>query len=173
MSELTYERLREMLNYDQETDVWTWRKSPQHKTKVGDVAGGKSRKTSDQICIDGRNYMRRRLAYMYVNGAFPEGRLKRQERIEMSNDTLKRCSRCHESKPRSEYASNRSTTDKLQRACKPCQAQYRQDGLTMKRTTTTTTVEIKEEWINPSGHVLSPETIEMLKALRAAKEWGL
>lgn len=71
-SELTAERLKELLHYDQETGVFTHR-APRKKIRVGEVAG-----TTDKIsgyvilCIDCRHYYGHRLAFLYMTGNWPK-----------------------------------------------------------------------------------------------------
>jgi ribosomal protein L37AE/L43A len=71
---LTYERLREVLNYDEKLDVWTWLK-PSRKIRIGDVAGYTS-SGRRKIGIDRKQYPVTRLAYLYKHGSFPNGHLQ-------------------------------------------------------------------------------------------------
>lgn len=67
---VTAERVREVLAYDPETGVFTWRIHRASNARAGDVAG-----TSDngyiKIWIDGRQYRAHRLAWLYVHGVWP------------------------------------------------------------------------------------------------------
>lgn len=71
MKELTVERLREVLAYDQETGLFTRRVRTANCVKVGDVAGSLHRKGYIRINVDGRRYFAHRLAWLYVNGEWP------------------------------------------------------------------------------------------------------
>jgi hypothetical protein len=70
---LTSERLRELLQYDSETGIFTW-KTKQKSNRSGglnSVAGYK--KSGGYICImiDGKNLRAHRLAWLWTNGSWP------------------------------------------------------------------------------------------------------
>ena len=69
-TDLTAERLRELLDYNPETGVFIWRcrKGP---VKSGSVAGY-PQEGYIGVSIDGVGFRAHRLAWLYVNGAFPE-----------------------------------------------------------------------------------------------------
>jgi hypothetical protein len=76
--DLTAERLRELLNYDPETGVFTWRAARNsNRAPEGKIAGwiespqkyGKQRRS---IEVDQRNYKAHRLAWLYMNGEWPK-----------------------------------------------------------------------------------------------------
>ena len=67
---LTAERLREVLHYDPETGVFTWRVRAGH-AKIGDVAGGYDGRGYRVIGVDGALYRAHRLAWLYTTGAWP------------------------------------------------------------------------------------------------------
>lgn len=71
---LTAERLREVLNYDPETGVFTWKERLSNRIHVGDVVGWKNNKENDksiETSIEGRRYPLHRLAWLYVYGEWP------------------------------------------------------------------------------------------------------
>lgn len=76
-SELTAERLREILDYDSMTGIFTYRRSRGPKQKAGAVAGRISPKSMDNgggyrlISIDHVEYGAHRLAWFYVHGEWP------------------------------------------------------------------------------------------------------
>ena len=69
---LTAERLHELLDYDPETGVFTWRVASNNYVKVGAVAGCRDQQHGYwRIRIDRRVYKRHRLAWFYVHGMWP------------------------------------------------------------------------------------------------------
>jgi hypothetical protein len=70
---ITAERLRELLHYNPETGIFTWRVKRRGPVKAGDVAG---RIHADYgyviIGLDGREYRANRLAFLCMEGKFPE-----------------------------------------------------------------------------------------------------
>ena len=71
---LKAERLRELLNYDPETGVFTWRVSRRATARPGSVAGTITPKGYRAIWI-GANYRAHRLAWLYVHGEWPSGEI--------------------------------------------------------------------------------------------------
>ena len=71
MSDLTAERLREVLDYGPDTGVFTWKIRTNSRVKVGDVAGALRPDGYIQISIDGRLHRAHRLAWLYVTGESP------------------------------------------------------------------------------------------------------
>jgi hypothetical protein len=72
MTTLTYDRLREVLNYDAPTGVFTWRIKLSRKTVVGRKAGSTKPSGYVSIRIDTSGYYAHRLAWCYVYGSWPE-----------------------------------------------------------------------------------------------------
>jgi len=73
-TELTAERLRELLHYDPATGIFTRRVvvSASKALKPGDVAGGLDKSTGYwRVSVDNRRYWAHRLAWFYVHGVWP------------------------------------------------------------------------------------------------------
>ncbi len=68
---LTAERVRDVLNYDAETGIFTWRIS-RPKARAGCVAGCLDRGGYRLIMVDGKLYKAHRLAWFYSYGVWPE-----------------------------------------------------------------------------------------------------
>ena len=68
---LTQARLKELLNYDSLSGVFTWAR-PQGCMAIGSMAGTKDRNGYIQIMIDKKRYLAHRLAWLYVCGEFPD-----------------------------------------------------------------------------------------------------
>lgn len=69
-TDLTAERLRELLHYNPETGAFTWRES-RGRVSRGNTAGTKDRKGYLMIRIAKMRYFAHRLAWLYVHGTFP------------------------------------------------------------------------------------------------------
>lgn len=68
---LTAERVREVLNYDPETGVFTWRKKTGRKAKIGKVAGVLHSSGRVYVGVDGIRNFAHRLAWLHVTGEWP------------------------------------------------------------------------------------------------------
>jgi hypothetical protein len=74
-SSLSAERLRELMDYDSESGIFTRKVQLCNRHKVGDRAdfqvGSGSAKGYCRVTVDGRQYMAHRLAWLHVYGAWP------------------------------------------------------------------------------------------------------
>lgn len=69
---LTQTRLKEILNYNEETGIFTWKSDKLNGAiKAGDIAGSKVVNTAPYIGIDKKMYTTARLAWLYIYGEFP------------------------------------------------------------------------------------------------------
>lgn len=68
---ITAERLREIVDYNPETGIFTWAKS-RFGARKGDVCGRISHFGYREICVDYRLYRANRLAWLYMTGSFPK-----------------------------------------------------------------------------------------------------
>jgi hypothetical protein len=69
---ISQEKLKEMLNYDESSGVFTWVKTASKRIKQGSVAGRCNSHGYQVIGIDGLEYKAHRLAWLYVYGYLPE-----------------------------------------------------------------------------------------------------
>lgn len=71
VSEVTQADVRELLDYDPETGVFTWRDHRSSRVRAGDVAGHVGRNGYRRIKIGGVHYLAHRLAWLYMTGGWP------------------------------------------------------------------------------------------------------
>jgi hypothetical protein len=69
---ITQQKLKELLNYNQDTGIFTWNKRLSSRAGIGDVAGCKNIKGYIYIGIDKVCYKAHRLAWLYVYGYIPK-----------------------------------------------------------------------------------------------------
>lgn len=74
-SRLTPDELRRLLDYNRLTGAFTWRVDRGRTAKAGDPAGVRQPNGAVLITIKGRAYMANRLAWLYIRGEWPDGRL--------------------------------------------------------------------------------------------------
>lgn len=72
-SEITQERLKAVLDYNQNTGVFTWKISTGPRSVIGKPAGSYDVKGYVVIAIDTKTRKAHRLAWLYIYGDFPQG----------------------------------------------------------------------------------------------------
>ena len=83
---LTQERLREILDYNPETGIFTWRQNRPGGVKSGTQAGCIcSTKGYHRISADGNLYLAHRLAFLWMDGYLPENGVDHIDRIKTNN----------------------------------------------------------------------------------------
>lgn len=82
--DLTCERLRELLSYNEATGQFRWRIQRQC-VRDGAIAGGPDYKGYIRIKVDGRKYFAHRLAWLYVYGRWPVDLLDHIDRQRTNN----------------------------------------------------------------------------------------
>jgi len=96
MKKLTQKRLKELLHYDPETGVFTWVKTVNREVKRGDVAGYINKELGYRLIgICGKCYYASRLAWLYMEGYFPENVADHRDRVRDNDrwDNLRHISR--------------------------------------------------------------------------------
>jgi hypothetical protein len=71
---ITLDQVRMLLQYDQETGVFTWR-AARGRARVGEAAGRIGVEGYLQIGLDRRRYQAHRLAWLYVHGVWPRAEI--------------------------------------------------------------------------------------------------
>jgi hypothetical protein len=69
---LTIEQLKEVLDYNPDTGVFTWKKTVNSHAVVGSVAGNQDSSVYIRITIYKKKYAAHRLAFLYMTGEFPK-----------------------------------------------------------------------------------------------------
>lgn len=87
-SDLTAERLRELLHYDPDTGIFTWRVCPRHPRLVGKQAGGIVKHGYLVTAIDGTHYKCHRLVWLYVHSKWPPEHIDHINGIRSDNRLL-------------------------------------------------------------------------------------
>ena len=84
-SALTAEYLRSILDYDQETGIFTWKVSTSRRVKTGDVAGSQNGDGYLRIRLHNRLFLAHRLAWLYHFGEWPEDQIDHINRNRSDN----------------------------------------------------------------------------------------
>ena len=85
MSKITQARLKEVLHYDTKTGIFTWKTYMSSLALAGNTAGYKNKIDYIVIKIDYNLYYAQRLAWLYVNGYFPENEVDHINRNQSDN----------------------------------------------------------------------------------------
>lgn len=72
---LTAERLRQIVHYDPETGIFTWKMKSRPHCRVGDRAGHAKHNGYRAIGLEGIFREEHRLAWLYMTGEWPDGPL--------------------------------------------------------------------------------------------------
>ena len=81
---LTAQRLRELLHYDPETGVFTYRVK-RGICQPGDVAGSEMKRGNHGMGIDYRRYSSHRLAWLYMTGEWPDKEIDHRDGDPLNN----------------------------------------------------------------------------------------
>jgi hypothetical protein len=68
---ITQSELKDVLNYDQDTGIFTWKKRTGSRAAVGNIAGSLRKDEYSRIEISKKKYLSHRLAWLYIYGKFP------------------------------------------------------------------------------------------------------
>lgn len=82
---MTAEELRKVLQYDPLTGGFTWKSRQGGRALAGAVAGQVKDKGYRSIQFKGAQYLEHRLAWLYMNGAFPQCQIDHINHIKTDN----------------------------------------------------------------------------------------
>jgi HNH endonuclease len=82
---ITYGRARELLNYDQDTGIFTWRVDRGGGVKAGAVPGRVNARGYYQLILDNRLYQAHRVAWLMINCEWPADEIDHINRIKTDN----------------------------------------------------------------------------------------
>jgi hypothetical protein len=77
--------LKELIHYEPDTGVFTWRVDRAYAVKAGDKAGYVDGNGYVLITVDNVMYRANRLAWLYMTGEWPEGVVDHKNRIRTDN----------------------------------------------------------------------------------------
>lgn len=93
---ITQKELKELLQYNENTGIFTWKISTNFKIKIGNIAGTLHKNGYIYIQIKNRLYMAHRLSWLYVYGEWPKNQIdhingiRSDNRIENLRDVTQR-----------------------------------------------------------------------------------
>lgn len=107
---LTQKRVKEIIKYDPETGILTWRKPSRRTTVTGKEAGSLNQNGYREVEIGGKTYKAHRLAWLYVHGYLPESYLDHLDRVRDNNriSNLREVNQSCNMKNSSLYSTNKS-----------------------------------------------------------------
>lgn len=110
MPKITHERLLDVLGYDAQTGVFTWKQRMSNRIHVGDRAGVVAGGGRRFIMVDGEKFQAHRLAWFYENGRWPIGDLRQinGDYDDSSLGNLKEMSRIEAARSRGTGSTNTS-----------------------------------------------------------------
>ena len=85
---ITQDRLKDLLHYDPEEGLFTWRVANSKRVRVGAVAGCIKKGGYIGLKIDGKDYLAHRLAFFYMTGSFPKDQI---DHINMNSSDNRFC----------------------------------------------------------------------------------
>ncbi len=85
MTELTQKRLKELLHYDPDSGVFTWKVNRGGIAKAEVVAGCIGSHKYILINVDRKRYLAHRLAFLYMENHFPVNQVEHINRIKSDN----------------------------------------------------------------------------------------
>lgn len=83
--ELSKVTLSEILHYDPNSGVFTWKVKPNRRIKIGDEAGSLTKQGYLKIKISGVDHKAHRLAWLYMTGEWPSNGIDHKDNVKTHN----------------------------------------------------------------------------------------
>jgi len=84
-AQLTQEYLREILDYNPDTGIFTWKVRKSMNVYPGDVTGASDQDGYLLTKIDGKTYKLHRVAWLYMTGSWPKGEIDHDNHLPDDN----------------------------------------------------------------------------------------
>jgi len=68
---ITQDRLKELVNYDENTGIFIWKAKAANRVKIGSVIGSKHHTGYLTVFLDRKSYKLHKLALLYTDGVYP------------------------------------------------------------------------------------------------------
>ncbi len=110
INKLTQEELKKNLNYNPGTGIFKWKVANNGRIKIGNIAGYKNNDGYIQIKVNKKIYYAQRLAWLYMEGYFPENTMDHIDRNPSNNkwDNLRHVSKTCDVRSRKKFKNNKS-----------------------------------------------------------------
>lgn len=82
---LTQDRVKELLDYNPETGILTWKIKRRGRAKVGDEAGTVNGAGYVKLSVDGKQYLAHRVIWLWLYGYLPENNVDHVNRVTTDN----------------------------------------------------------------------------------------
>jgi len=107
---LTQSKIKELLDYNQETGIFTRAKRTTNSINIGDIAGTKTKKGYIRIRVADGLYMAHRLAWLYVIGVWPKYQVDHENHIRDDNRWVNLSAATNQENSKNMSLSKRSTS---------------------------------------------------------------
>lgn len=111
MINLNKHSIKELLHYDPDTGVFTWKRSRSSRAKVGEEAGSVRKETGYRtINVSGKPFLAHRLAFFYMTGVMPTAKIDHinGDRSDNRWENLRDVSQAENSRNQRPHRSNKS-----------------------------------------------------------------
>jgi len=107
---ITQQELKELLDYNKDTGIFTWKQSRGGLARKGSRAGSIESKGYYQITLKQKLYMAHRLAWLYVHGSFPDNFIDHINGIRTDNriENLRDVTKGQNQRNQKKYTTNKS-----------------------------------------------------------------